>query len=153
LLGIEITMEKTKNHWGLLFILLFFLSCFFSYLLLREGLIINKERYSFNQQKIGTESTTLHYNYHKYKTPKMKMSQFKNRTNNLENSDELEIINNNTFNESQKSFIFHKVEKGETLWKIANLYNVTVEDLILINNITDPNLIFSGSVLKILRNS
>ena len=146
-------MEDSKNHWGLLFILLFFLSCFFAYLLLREELIIKEEQYSFIEQKKDTEITTLHYNYHKYKTQKMKMSRFKNYTNNLKSSDELETIKNNTFSESQKSFIFHKVESGETLWKIAHLYNVTIEDLILINNITDPNLIFSGSVLKILRKS
>ena len=146
-------MEDTKNHWGLLFILLFFLSCFFAYLLLREELIIKEEQYSFIEQKKDAEITTLHYNYHKYKTQKMKMSQFKNRTNNLESSDELDTINDNTFNKSQKSFIFHKVKSGETLWKIANLYNVTIEDLIIINNIMDPNLIFSGSVLKILKKS
>ena len=65
-------MEDTKNHWSFLFILLFFLICFSSYLLLREGLIIKKEQYSFIEQKKEADITTLHYNYHKYKTQKMK---------------------------------------------------------------------------------
>lgn len=43
----------------------------------------------------------------------------------------------------------HVVEKGETLTEIAERYGTTVEAIVALNGIKDPNLIFAGTVLKI----
>jgi len=41
------------------------------------------------------------------------------------------------------------VQPGDTLWEIANRFGITVESLALINDITDPSLIYPGQVLII----
>lgn len=41
------------------------------------------------------------------------------------------------------------VRTGDTLYKIAQRFNTTVERLIALNNITDPNMIMVGMVLTI----
>ncbi len=43
----------------------------------------------------------------------------------------------------------HLVASGEELGLIARMYNVSLEDLITINGISDPNLIFAGQELTI----
>lgn len=43
----------------------------------------------------------------------------------------------------------YTVKKGDTLTKIAMLYNTTVRELCSLNGITNPNLIRVGQVLKI----
>ncbi|HEY9059864.1 MAG TPA: LysM peptidoglycan-binding domain-containing protein [Pseudobacteroides sp.] len=45
--------------------------------------------------------------------------------------------------------IVHHIKKGETLWKIAAKYNSTVKSIVQRNNISDPNIIFTGDVLAI----
>lgn len=43
----------------------------------------------------------------------------------------------------------HIVQTGETLFRIAALYNTTVETLATMNNITNPNVIPAGTILKV----
>jgi spore coat assembly protein SafA len=43
------------------------------------------------------------------------------------------------------------VQKGDTLWKIAKRYNVTLDAIIKANNITNPDLIYPGQRLIIPR--
>lgn len=47
----------------------------------------------------------------------------------------------------------YTVQSGNTLWQIAREYGTTVQELASINNISNPNLIYPGQVLKILTNS
>ncbi len=49
--------------------------------------------------------------------------------------------------------IFYTVQNGNTLSEIANRYGTTVQELVQINNIANPNLIFPGQTLRILTNS
>ncbi|AYE35100.1 GH25 family lysozyme [Clostridium septicum] len=49
--------------------------------------------------------------------------------------------------------IFYVVQPGNTLSQIASKYDTTVENLVNINNISNPNLIYPGEVLKIFINS
>ncbi len=44
---------------------------------------------------------------------------------------------------------FHQVQPGETLSKIADQYDVPVDTLIQLNNLSNPNLIVSGTTLTI----
>ena len=43
----------------------------------------------------------------------------------------------------------YTVLPGNTLWGIANFFGTTVEELAELNNITNPELIFPGIVLKV----
>ena len=45
--------------------------------------------------------------------------------------------------------IIYIVKKGDTLWKIARDYNVTVRQIVNLNNIKNPNLIYIGQRLVI----
>lgn len=44
----------------------------------------------------------------------------------------------------------HIIQPGETLRTIASLYGTTVEDLMSLNDITNPNVIYSGQVISIV---
>jgi murein DD-endopeptidase MepM/ murein hydrolase activator NlpD len=47
----------------------------------------------------------------------------------------------------------HVVQPGETLRSIAQLYNVSVEQLAALNNIANPNSIYVGQVLKVAQDA
>lgn len=51
--------------------------------------------------------------------------------------------------EDIKNVIYYTVQRGDTLSKIATLYGVTVEQIVELNNIQNPNLIYTGEVLQI----
>jgi LysM repeat protein len=43
----------------------------------------------------------------------------------------------------------YTVQPGDTLYRIAQRFGVTVDEIVRLNNISDPNLIFPGQVLLI----
>lgn len=45
--------------------------------------------------------------------------------------------------------VYHRVEKGQTLWKISKLYNVELEELLKNNNILDITQLEAGQMLFI----
>jgi lipoprotein NlpD len=45
--------------------------------------------------------------------------------------------------------VYHKIKKGETFYSIARAYQVKLQDLAEVNNISNPELIAEGSVLFI----
>lgn len=54
--------------------------------------------------------------------------------------------NNTTSNESK---LYYFIQKGDTLSGIAQKYNTTVDFLVKLNNIKNPNLIFAGEKIRI----
>ena len=44
---------------------------------------------------------------------------------------------------------YYTVVLGDTLGKVANRFGVTVDELVKLNNLSDPNLIYVGTVLKV----
>ena len=48
-----------------------------------------------------------------------------------------------------KQSLFHKVVKNDTLGEIAKKYNTTVEELVKLNGISNPNKIYVGQKIKI----
>lgn len=48
-----------------------------------------------------------------------------------------------------EDFITYKVKEKETLWSISKKYNITLEELILFNNIKDVTTLKSGTEIKI----
>ena len=49
----------------------------------------------------------------------------------------------------QNKIFYHKVEIGENLTEIANKYELTINELIKINNIENPNVLKVGTTLKL----
>ncbi len=49
----------------------------------------------------------------------------------------------------KKESTTYTIKKGDTLWSISRMYNITVSELVKINNITNPNLIYAGETLII----
>jgi lipoprotein NlpD len=45
--------------------------------------------------------------------------------------------------------IYYRVKSGDTLWSIANAYNMDIQELAEANNITDPKLIGANTILFI----
>ena len=54
--------------------------------------------------------------------------------------------NNDNFNNQVE---YYRVKENDTLSQIANKYNVTVESIAQENNISNPNLIYIGQILRI----
>lgn len=50
------------------------------------------------------------------------------------------------------SHVVFTVKRGDTLWAIARKYGVTVNHIVALNNIQNPNLIFPGEKLRITNN-
>ena len=68
-----------------------------------------------------------------------------------------EIITEIDFDESGTvapygaSAIIYVVKKGDSLWSIAKEYNTTMEDILLLNDIENPDLIYPNQKLLILK--
>ena len=80
------------------------------------------------------------------------------KINNIENpnlifpGEVLKILTNSTTPGSETreaGSIIYTVQRGNTLSQIANRYGVTVQDIVMANNIQNPNLIFPGQKLRI----
>lgn len=52
-------------------------------------------------------------------------------------------------NDGKKQSVTYKVKKGDTLSSIAKRYGVSVQELVNVNNIKNPNLIYVGQILTI----
>ncbi|MBR6504549.1 MAG: LysM peptidoglycan-binding domain-containing protein [Clostridia bacterium] len=59
------------------------------------------------------------------------------------------IIETNSWNSNNVSYITYTVRRGNTLWRIARRYNTTVSAIVTLNKIQNPNLIYPGQILKI----
>ena len=92
-----------------------------------------------NVEKIGQIQKTITTNINKIYTAMENIG--KQVTENVqENNNEYDTMN---FNQE------HIVNKGETLSEIAKKYNLTYQELADYNNISDPNYIEIGQVIKI----
>lgn len=70
----------------------------------------------------------------------------------LSDTSEIPNIENSNDNINTES-IYYTVQRGDTLSEIASRYGTTVQELVDINNIANPNLIYPGQTLRILNNS
>ena len=73
------------------------------------------------------------------------------RLNNIENVN-LIYIGQRLKIPKNTNYITYTVVRGDTLWNIARRYNTTVDTLVKLNNIKNPNLIYVGQKLKIPNN-
>lgn len=64
----------------------------------------------------------------------------------------LRILTNSTIEGNQTNnlnSVIYTVKKGDTLYRIANMYGVTISQIVNLNNISNPNLIYPGQRLRI----
>jgi nucleoid-associated protein YgaU len=47
--------------------------------------------------------------------------------------------------------VIYVVQKGDSLWKIAKKYRTTVDNIVAVNEIEDPELIYPGQKLLIIK--
>ena len=93
----------------------------------------------------------------KHNTTVAHLAQINNIKNpNLIYTGEIIIIScnhNNNQNIDNSSNTTYKVQRGDTLSEIAQKYNISVSELVKLNNIQNPNLIYIGPILKIKTNN
>lgn len=63
--------------------------------------------------------------------------------------DDSSVIENPDKPIESQEYIYIRVRKGETLSQIARNYNTTVEELVSLNGIPNPNLIYINQLLKV----
>ena len=68
-----------------------------------------------------------------------------------------EIISNIEFSDDTEKVVpiasvaIYVVQNGDSLWKIAKKYNTTIEDILLLNDIENPDKIYPGQKLLVLK--
>ena len=78
------------------------------------------------------------------------------RLNNIQNpnliypGEKLTIVTNSNFEHTKGlGKDFYTVKTGDTLSELAIIFDTTVEDIVRLNNIENPNLIYVGQRLRI----
>ncbi len=134
-------MKEFIHRWVFLILCFVLTAGCFSFLLLKERHpVLDYDNVSVQEYTYSIGNAPL-YNLHHYTGQKMNMTQFKTE----QDSGPMEPEGGAPV----KSFIFHKVRSGDTLWKIALTYDSSIEALVIDNDIHNPNIIFQGTVLKI----
>jgi hypothetical protein len=140
-----IVMENVKKHWMITLVLFFSISSLFTFVLVKDNIAIRIEEFRFSEKGSDIESKRILYNYHRVSDNESGMTQFIDAPQSP--------VEERTPQEPSKKFIYHKVQQGDTLWKIAHYYNIAIDEIILHNDIKNPDLIYQGSMLKILTSS
>lgn len=118
---------------------------------------VKKPSYDFPNQKIsiryivkkGDTLTKIARLYHTTVSDLVKENQIKN-PNLIIIGQELKIIIDDKAS-SKKIYYYYKIVPNDTLSAIAEKYHTTVEELLKLNDIKNPNLIYPGQILKILK--
>lgn len=75
------------------------------------------------------------------------------RLNNIKNPDLIYIgqrlLISVSDDPNKQKEVKYTVKRGDTLYKIANRYGITVNEIVELNNIKNPNLIYVGQILRI----
>lgn len=59
------------------------------------------------------------------------------------------LQNNYTNPNTPANYIVYTVRSGDTLWAISRYYGVSINRIVTINHIQNPNLIYPGQILYI----
>ena len=72
-----------------------------------------------------------------------------NRNTSISIIDNIEIQENRDANMEYDSLILYIIQPGDTLWKIAKRFRTTVDEIVRMNGIENPDVIYSGNKLYI----
>jgi len=50
---------------------------------------------------------------------------------------------------NKKSYVLYKIRYGDTLYSISRRYNTSIANIVRLNRIQNPNLIYAGEIIKI----
>ena len=96
------------------------------------------------------QGNTLSELAYKYGTTVSSIAQLNNIQNpNLIYVGQKLLIRTTENSRANYSTIYYTVKSGDTLSKIADEYNITVQSIALENNIQNPNIIYVGQILRI----
>ena len=59
------------------------------------------------------------------------------------------IISKNTSLGNECGKVLYTIKRGDTLTKIANKFDTTVSEIVSLNNIKNPNLIYAGTTIRV----
>jgi hypothetical protein len=76
----------------------------------------------------------------------------------VEDERRYELVSDVCFDELDKDYLgslagitLYIVKKGDTLWKLAKRFNTTIDDIVTVNDIENPDLIYPGQKLIIVK--
>ncbi len=71
----------------------------------------------------------------------------------LDDKTKLPEVENPKTNSNDTNTIMYTVRSGNTLWEIARRYKTSINEIVKLNNIENPNLIYVGERLRIITNT
>ncbi|MCI9063035.1 MAG: DUF3794 domain-containing protein, partial [Clostridia bacterium] len=74
-----------------------------------------------------------------------------NRNTNITVIDNIDVIESRDINMEYDSLILYIIQDGDTLWKIAKKFRSTIDEIVRMNGIENPEVIYAGNKLYIPR--
>ena len=162
--------EEKKERWGLTILAFLAIVGIFSFLLFKGGRNLASDELVLVAQHDKTASGGVLYNYHPIRAGSSKSAPPASDPQTAFEAPEGREVQSATEgkgmsgtgspgkttsgggtsgSEKAPGFIYHKVQSGDSLWKIAKRYNADIGDIVKDNAIGDPNVIYAGATLKI----
>jgi len=113
-----------------------------------QSLIVNPNYSDNNQIYIVQKGDTLYSISTKYNTSVNNLKELNNLNNNTIYIGQQLLVPNNKNPQESEDYDIYTVKKGDSLWKISQAYDITVNELIELNNLT-TNTIKIGDKLKV----
>jgi LysM repeat protein len=161
---------KKKERWGLTILLFLLIVGIFSFLLFKGGRTVVSDELVLAVRRDKTSSDGVLYNYHPVRAASSKAApqgSGRETTFDAPGRGEGQPVIEGGYSPAEgkpgkaasggrttgtgkiPGFIYHKVQSGDSLWKIAKRYNADIGDIVKDNSIRDPNVIYAGATLKI----
>jgi hypothetical protein len=167
-------MGRPKERWGLTILVFLAIVGIFLFLLFKDGRTVVSDELVLSARRDKTGFGGVLYNYHPVRSESASTSSIDPRRETVPETyfESPEMGEGRPAVEGEISptrripgktsagggsmgkdkipgFIYHKVQSGDSLWKIAKRYNADIGDIVKYNSIRDPNVIFAGATLKI----
>jgi LysM repeat protein len=141
--------DKKKERWGVTILAFFAIVGIFAFLLTKGGGPVVSDELVL----VGPHGKTVHngvlYNYHPIRSETSRASSPAVEHEGTDNAPASGLEPSGLKGSGCSGFIYHKVQSGDSLWKIAKKYNADMGDIVRENSILDPNMIYAGATLKI----
>jgi hypothetical protein len=163
-------MGRAKERWGLTILVFLAIVGIFSFVLIKGGRTVVRDELLLSARRGGAGSGGVLYNYHPVRSVSsydphrefVRETPFEGPEGGerrpgaggelppaKRGSGKTTSGGGGSGSEKIPGFIYHKVQSGDSLWKIAKRYNAEMGDIVKDNSIRDPNVIYAGATLKI----